>query len=241
MAFWLTACAFAPVKRHTYKVLEVLPHYTTSYTQGFFYHDGFFYESTGQYGRSLMAKVEMRTGQIVLSQSLDRTFFGEGTCLLNGRIYQLTWEENTCFVYDAKTFKPLGRLRYATEGWGLTTDGKQLILSDGTSTLYFMQPDTMIPQRTVTVTLNGNPVDYLNELEYIEGEIWANIYTSDLIVRIDPKDGTVLGTLDLKNILPASLRTSNTDVLNGIAYDPATRSIWVTGKNWPKIYKIQVQ
>lgn len=241
MFVWTSACAAAPVKRYTYKVLEALPHNTTSYTQGFFYHNGFFYESTGQYGRSLMAKVEIRTGQIVLSQSLERSFFGEGACLLNGRIYQLTWEENTCFVYDANTFQLLGRMRYSTEGWGLATDGKQLILSDGTSTLYFLNPDTMLPVRQVKVTMDGKPVDYLNELEYIEGEIWANVYTSDVIVRIDPKDGTVLGTIDMKNILPSSLRTGTTDVLNGIAYDAATHSIWVTGKNWPKVYKIQIQ
>ncbi|MDR2448575.1 MAG: glutaminyl-peptide cyclotransferase, partial [Prevotellaceae bacterium] len=141
---------------------------------------------------------------------------------------------------DVRTFKQLGALQYPTQGWGLTTNGTQLIMSDGSATLYFRHPDTFAEQRRIMVRNNNKPVHYLNELEYINGEIWANIYTTDQIVRIDPKDGTVLGVVDLTNLLPRNLRTASTDVLNGIAYNAATRQLIVTGKNWPKLYEIVI-
>jgi glutaminyl-peptide cyclotransferase len=234
------AATASAVSRYSYKIEDVTPHIISAYTQGFFYHEGFFYESTGQYGSSMIAKVDMTTGKILKSQALQRSYFGEGACIHNGLIYQLTWTQNTCFVYDAQTFNLLGTRRYNREGWGLTTDGKDLIMSDGTSTLYIMDPETLLDKRSVKVTLSGKEVGYLNELEYIEGEVWANIYMSDEIVRIDPTTGKVTGVIDLKGILPVSLRKPTTDVLNGIAYDPQTKSIWITGKYWPRVYKISL-
>lgn len=229
------------IPRYGYKIEDVLPHNVTAYTQGFFYYDGHFYESTGQYGSSMLAQVEMSTGRVLRSHALDRRYFGEGACIFNGMIYQLTWTEKTCFIYDAATFKLLGTRRYNREGWGITTDGKELIVSDGSSVLYFLDPDTMLDKRSVSVTMEGKEVGYLNELEYIEGEIWANIFMSDQIVRIDPVTGKVTGVIDLKGILPASLHRPTTDVLNGIAYDPVTKSIWITGKYWPRVYKISLK
>lgn len=229
------------IPRYGYKIEDVLPHNISAYTQGFFYYDGHFYESTGQYGQSMIAQVEVATGRVLRSHALDSRYFGEGACILNGMIYQLTWTEKTCFIYDAETFRLLGTRRYNREGWGLTTDGKELIMSDGSSVLYFLDPETLLDKRSVNVTMEGNRVDYLNELEYIEGEIWANIYMSDQIVRIDPGTGKVTGVIDLKGLLPASLRGPATDVLNWIAYDPQTKSIWITGKYWPRVYKISLK
>ncbi|MFA6340047.1 MAG: glutaminyl-peptide cyclotransferase [Bacteroidales bacterium] len=229
------------VPRYGYTIEDVLPHNISSYTQGFFYHDGSFYESTGQYGRSMIAKVDVSTGRVLQSHALERRYFGEGACILNGLIYQLTWTERTCFIYDASTFTLLGTRRYNREGWGLTTDGKDLIMSDGTSTLFYLDPDTLTDKKSVHVTQDGKAVSNLNELEYIEGEIWANIYLSDQVVRIDPVTGKVTGVIDLKGILPVSLRKHTTDVLNGIAYDPKTKSIWITGKYWPRVYKISLK
>ncbi|HPJ83093.1 MAG: glutaminyl-peptide cyclotransferase [Bacteroidales bacterium] len=234
------AATASAVSRYSYKIEDVMPHNISAYTQGFFYHEGFFYESTGQYGSSTIAKLDMTTGKVLRSQALERSYFGEGACIHNGLIYQLTWTQKTCFVYDADTFKLLGTRRYNREGWGLTTNGKELIMSDGSSTLYIMDPETLLDKRSVKVTLNGKEVNYLNELEYIEGEVWANLYMSDEIVRIDPATGKVTGVIDLKGILPMSLRKPTTDVLNGIAYDPQTKSIWITGKYWPRVYKISL-
>ena len=229
------------VPRYGYTIEDVFPHNISSYTHGFFYHDGSFYESTGQYGRSMIAKVDVSTGRVLQSHALERRYFGEGACILNGLIYQLTWTVRTCFIYDASTFTLLGTRRYNREGWGLTTDGKDLIMSDGTSTLFYLDPDTLTDKKSVHVTQDGKAVSNLNELEYIEGEIWANIYLSDQVVRIDPVTGKVTGVIDLKGILPVSLRKPTTDVLNGIAYDPKTKSIWITGKYWPRVYKISLK
>ncbi len=233
--------ASSAVPRYGYRIEEVLPHNISAYTQGFFYHNGFFYESTGQYGSSMIAQVEVNTGRVLKSHALDRNYFGEGACLLNGLIYQLTWTEGTCFIYDAETFSLMGTRRYNRQGWGLTTDGTDLIMSDGSSTLYYLDPNSLMDKRTVKVTLEGREVENLNELEYIDGEIWANIYLSDEIIRIDPAAGRVTGVINLKGILPASLRKPSTDVLNGIAYDARTKSIWITGKYWPRIYKISLK
>ncbi|MFA5302488.1 MAG: glutaminyl-peptide cyclotransferase [Bacteroidales bacterium] len=241
----LSAMAFGTasslVPRYGYRIEEVLPHNVSSYTQGFFYHNGFFYESTGQYGFSMIAQVDVNSGRVLKSHALDRNYFGEGACLLDGLIYQLTWTERTCFIYDAQTFNLLGTRRYNRQGWGLTTDGTSLIMSDGSSTLYYLDPNTMMDKHSVEVTLEGRDVENLNELEYIEGEIWANIYLSDEIVRIDPVTGKVTGVINLRGILPASLRKPSTDVLNGIAYDAKTNSIWITGKYWPRVYKISLK
>ena len=239
-ALSLSACSASAqnVKTYGFKVEETLPHDVAAYTQGLFFHEGELFESAGQYGESNFRKVELKTGRVQKRMNFESRYFAEGACVLNGRLYVLTWQEKECFVYDMKSWERLGTLRYMGEGWGLTTDGKSLIMSDGTSTLTFRNPDTFAIERSVTVTLRGQKVAYLNELEYIKGEIWANVYGTDQIIRIDPASGVVRAVINLKGILPQSLRRPRTDVLNGIAYDERNGSLYVTGKYWPKMYRI---
>ena len=237
----LAACASGQtVKTYGYKVEETVPHDIASYTQGLFFHDGSLYESAGQYGESNFRKVDLKTGRVLDRTNFEGRYFAEGACVLNDRLYILTWREGECFVYDIRTMQRLGTCRYTGEGWGLTTDGKSLIMSDGTSTITFRNPETFAVERSITVTLRDKKVAYLNELEYIKGEIWANVYGSDLIVRIDPATGAVRSVVNCTGLLPASLRRPRTDVLNGIALDPATGDIWLTGKYWPKMYRIKL-
>ena len=226
------------VKTYGYKVEEVLPHDVSAYTQGLFFYDGKLFESAGQYGESSFREVDLKTGKVVRRMNFESRYFAEGACVLGGRLYVLTWREKECFVYDMDTWKKLGTLRYLGEGWGLTTDGKQLIMSDGTSEITFRNPDNFTVERTITVTLRGQKVLYLNELEYIKGEIWANVYGTDQIVRIDPSNGQVRGVINLKGLLPQQLRKPRTDVLNGIALNPKDGAVYVTGKYWPKLYRI---
>ena len=239
-ALSLSACSASAqnVKTYGFKVEETLPHDVAAYTQGLFFHEGELYESAGQYGESNFRKVELKTGRVQKRINFESRYFAEGACVLNGRLYVLTWQEKECFVYDMKTWNRLGTLRYMGEGWGLTTDGKSLIMSDGTSTLTFRNPETFAVERSVSVTLRGQKVAYLNELEYIKGEIWANVYGTDQIVRIDPATGVVRAVINLKGILPQALRKPRTDVLNGIAYDERSGAVYVTGKYWPKLYRI---
>lgn len=236
----LSACSASAqnVKTYGYKVEEALPHDVASYTQGLFFHDGELYESAGQYGESSFRKVDLKTGRVLQRMNFEGRYFAEGSCVLNGRLYVLTWQEKECFVYDIKTWNRLGTLRYLGEGWGLTTDGKSLIMSDGTSTITFRNPETFAVERSVSVMLRGQKVLYLNELEYIKDEIWANVYGTDQIVRIDPATGVVRAVVNLRGILPQNLRKPRTDVLNGIAYDPRSGAVYVTGKYWPKMYRI---
>ena len=239
--FPLSACAQNSVpKRYGFKVEEILPHDENAYTQGLFIHNGFLYQSTGQRGASYLQKIDFKQGRILQSVALRPQYFGEGACFHNDRIYQLTWEEQTCFVYDAATLKQIGTLSYRGEGWGLTSDGARLIMSDGSSTLYFRDPDTFAIQSTVTVKNGQREVILLNELEYIEGEVWANVYTTDEIVRIDPATGRVTGIIDLTGLLARQYRTPKAEVLNGIAYDADNKHIYVTGKYWAKMYRISL-
>lgn len=229
------------VKTWLYNVEKEFPHDVTSYTQGLFFYKGQLYETAGQYGESSLRKVDLSTGKVLKRVNFPRTYFIEGSCVIADRLYILTWQEKTCFVYDVNTFEKIGQTRYQGEGWGLTTDGKSLIMSDGTSTIRFRDPDTFAEQRSITVTLNGKKVNYLNELEYIKGEIWANVYTSNIIVRIDPKTGIVNSIINCTGLLPKSLQKPDTDVLNGIAYNEKDGSIYLTGKNWPRLYKISLK
>ena len=224
---------------YTYRVKTTYPHPTDAYTQGLQYADGILWEGTGQYGQSIVRKTDLTTGRSETVARLPRSEFGEGIALLDGKLYQLTWHANTCHVYDAATMKKLHEFRYPGEGWGLTTDGEKLYMTDGSARIYTVDPATFRREKRTTVTYEGRPVDYLNELEWIEGKIWANVYTTDQIVIIDPATGKVEGVVDLAGILPASEQGPETDVLNGIAYDAEQRRIFVTGKNWNRIFEIE--
>ncbi len=241
-AVMISACASAQAPaRYSFKVEETFNHDTHSYTQGLFFHKGQFYESAGQYGESSMRKVDLKTGKVLKRQNFERRYFAEGSCILNNRLYVLTWQEKTCFVYKPDTFEKIGSFRYNTEGWGLTTDGKQLIMSDGSDRIFFRDPKNFAVKKEIKVTVNGRPLEYLNELEYIKGEIWANVYGSDYIVIINPDNGVVRAIIDCTDLLPRQLRKPSTDVLNGIAYNPANDGIYITGKNWPKLYRITLK
>jgi glutamine cyclotransferase len=224
----------------TYRVLASYPHDPQAYTQGLVYLDGFLYEGTGLYGQSSLRVVELETGKVLQLQLLPDRFFGEGIAIVGQRIYQLTWKAMTGLIYDLETLEPTGEFRYSTEGWGLTQDGTYLIMSDGTATLHYLDPTDLSEVRQVTVRDAGQPVMRLNELEFIREEIWANVWQTDLIARIDPQDGRVVGWIDLSGLLSPSDITAPVDVLNGIAYDAAGDRIFVTGKLWPKLFQIEV-
>lgn len=226
--------------RYTYRIKATYPHSTEAYTQGLQYADGRLWEGTGQYGHSAIFSYTLDGSDHVQHSTLPVSEFGEGITLLGDRLYQLTWESNTCHVYDRTTHRHVQDFRYAGEGWGLTTDGEKLYMSNGTANLYVLDPASFRRESTRTVTLRGEPVHYLNELEWIEGKIWANVYTTDQILIIDPRTGIVEGIVDLTGLLPDTERTQQTDVLNGIAYDAVGRRIFVTGKLWPNIYEIEL-
>lgn len=229
----------APVQ-YTYEIVNTYPHSTTSYTQGLYWHDGYLWEGTGEYRRSALQKVVLETGQIIERHPLDDDQFGEGIALLNGRIYQITWLNGLAFVYDAATRERTGQFTYSGEGWGLTTDGEKLYMTDGSHKIYEVDPEDFSRTKTHEVRIGNRPVYNLNELEWIEGRIWANIYESDAIVIFDPAADKVEGVVDLSGILPKTDRTPDTNVLNGIAYDPDTKRIFVTGKNWSKLFEITI-
>ena len=239
LSFFLSSCADAAVKQYRLEVVAEYPHDTDSYTQGLFFHNGQMYETTGLNGKSTLRKVDISTGKAIERKNFDKKYFLEGSVVLNDNLYILTWDSGLAFVYGADSLDYKATWSYPREGWGITTDGKQLIASDGSSTLYFMD-DQFALQRRVYVKYDDRPVRWLNELEYIDGKIWANIYTTDEIVIINPKDGKVVGLVDCRGLLPRNLHTSETDVLNGIAYNPQTGKIYLTGKNWPKLYEIKL-
>lgn len=199
------------------------------------------YESTGLNGQSSLREVELETGAVVRRRDVPPQYFAEGLALFEDRLIQLTWQSRRGFVYDRRSFEPLGEFAYEGEGWGLTHDGRFLILSDGTDTLRFLDPVTFETVRTVAVAADGRPVARLNELEYICGEVYANVWQTDRIARIDPETGRVLGWLDLGGLLPPEDRAARVDVLNGIAYDPATGRLFVTGKWWPRLFEIRLK
>lgn len=234
-----SSCVNAKVRQYKAQVVAEYPHDRTSYTQGLFFYDGQMYESTGLNGKSTFRKVDIRTGKALYRLNFDRRYFLEGSVEKDGNIYMLTWQNNVAFVYDANTLKYKKSYSYPREGWGLTTDGKSLIASDGSANLYFLDDDFRTA-RKVTVRLNGRPVNDLNELEYIDGKIWANVYLTDLIVIVNPADGNVEATVDCSGLLPSRLRYDDTDVLNGIAYNPQNGKIYLTGKNWCRLYEIKL-
>jgi glutamine cyclotransferase len=230
----------AAPKRNSYKVVQAYPHEKDAFTQGLVYDSGVFYEGTGQVGTSYLRKVEPETGKVLFQLSLDPPLFGEGIAITGDRIFQLTWESKVGFVYDKVSLKQKSKFFYQTEGWGLTTMGDKLVMSDGSNILYFIEPEQFRVVSKIEVYDNEKKVDRLNELEFIDGEIWANIWQTDLIARIDPASGKVIAYIDLKGILSDPDTDTSINVLNGIAYDQATKRIFVTGKNWPKLFEIRI-
>lgn len=221
------------------QILERLPHDSTAFTQGLLIDDGVWLEGTGRYGRSDLREVERATGRVLRRLRMPGSWFGEGIALLNGKIYQLTWRSGIGRVVDRETFEEIGTFRYPGEGWGLTTDGKRLYLSDGSPVIRILDPETLKEADRFEVTENGRPVKDLNELEWIEGEIWANIWQTRRIVRIDPETGKVIGGLVFPHLPLPEDRWPGQDVLNGIAVDPQTGDIWITGKLWKALYRIE--
>jgi glutaminyl-peptide cyclotransferase len=240
----LAAAAWArgAVPIYDYEVVHVFPHDPAAFTEGLFYLNGFLYESTGLEGRSSIRKVRLQTGEVLERHEIPGQYFGEGIVNWGSRLIELTWQSHVGFVYDLKTFKPLGDFHYEGEGWALTQDGTQIFMSDGTSTLRVLNPKTLLPAGMLPVTLDGKPVERLNELEWVKGEIFANVWQTNWILRIDPRDGRVVGIVDLRGLLPAEDTVAGkTDVLNGIAYDAQRDRLFVTGKNWPKLFEIRLK
>jgi|WetSurMetagenome_2_1015567.scaffolds.fasta_scaffold114236_3 glutaminyl-peptide cyclotransferase len=227
-------------KIYGYRIVHTFPHDNEAFTQGLIYDSGKLYEGTGQKGESNLREVELESGKVIRQHNIDNILFGEGITLLHDRIYEVTWQNKVGFVYDRATFNLINKIYYPMEGWGLTTVDEKIVLSDGTNVLYYIEPDMFTVVSKIEVYDNEKKIDSLNELEYINGEIWANIWMTDLIARIDPLSGKVLSYVNLEGILPENERNGETDVLNGIAYDKATGRIFVTGKKWPKLFEIKI-
>jgi glutamine cyclotransferase len=225
---------------YTYNVVNTYPHDRNAFTEGLVFEDGFLYEGTGHYGNSSLRKVELETGDILQIRELPAQFFGEGITICGNEIIQLTWQSHIGFVYDKDSFELLQEFNYSTEGWGITYDGTRLIMSDGTSTLHFLDPQSFVEIGQLEVFDDNGPVTRLNELEYIKGEIYANVWQTDRIAIIAPETGRVTGWIDLGGLLTAEDRSEPVDVLNGIAYDAATDRLFVTGKLWPKLFEIEL-
>jgi len=225
---------------YTYKIVETYPHDHEVFTQGLVFKDGVLYESAGLYGDSTLRKVELESGDILQIYRLEEDFFGEGITIYDNRIIQLTWKSNLGFVYDKDSFEPLQEFGYSTEGWGITHDGEQLIMSDGTSILYFLNPETFKETSRIEVRDEGKPINRLNELEYVKGRIYANIWPTEEIVIIAPQSGQVVGWVDMKGLLSLQDHGRPINVLNGIAYDAVNDRLFVTGKLWPKLFEIKL-
>ena len=228
--------------KYGYTVVRSYPHDPKAFTQGLEFFDGFLYEGTGQKGRSGVRKVEIETGKVVQEERLHAQYFGEGITVSQGKLFQLTWQDRTGFVYDARTLKFIRNFSYFGEGWGLAHDAQSLVMSDGTSNLRFLETTRFQERRRLKVTDAGVPIERLNELEYVRGEIWANVWETDFIVRISPKDGRVLGWIDLKGLQSGpAVKLPPDAVLNGIAYDAQKDRIFVTGKMWPRLFEIRIK
>ncbi|MBR4755389.1 MAG: glutaminyl-peptide cyclotransferase [Bacteroidales bacterium] len=239
MTLMLSSCADAKVRQYKVQVVKEYPHDEMSYTQGLFFQGGRLIETTGQYGESTLRQVDLETGKALKKFDFDRKYFLEGSVELDGNIFILTWTNKVAFIYDAKTLEYKQTYSYPREGWGLTTDGKSLIASDGSARLYWL--DSQFRQKkSLMVKMNGRPVNQLNELEWIDGKIWANVYMTDMIVIINPETGEVEATVDCTGLLPRHLRDQYTDVLNGIAYNPADKKIYLTGKYWKRLYEVKL-
>jgi glutaminyl-peptide cyclotransferase len=241
LACVLTAItAFGATPVYGYRVIHVYPHDRRAFTQGLEYRGGFLYEGTGLNGRSSVRKVELESGKVLQETKVDSRYFGEGITLLDQRIVELTWQSHQGFVYDRNTFQPSRTFDYPGEGWGLANDGKQIYMSDGTAQIRCWDPATFREVRRINVHDGALPIESLNELEYVHGEIYANVWQTDRIARIAPSDGRVSGWIDLPGLLTAAEKSEGADVLNGIAYDSLGDRLFVTGKLWPKVFEIQL-
>ena len=236
-----SAPARAPAPVQGYQIVRVYPHARDAFTQGLVYLDGFLYESTGLNGASSVRKVDLASGAVLQRVDLDGRYFGEGLTAWGPNLVQLTWRSGVGFVYDRRTLRQRQTFRYRGEGWGLTHDGRRLIMSDGTAVLRFLDPLTFAQAQELRVHDAGRPVTRLNELEYVRGEIYANVWPTDRIARISPETGQVLGWIDLSGLLTPAERTSTVGELNGIAYDAQRDRLFVTGKRWPKLFEIRVR
>ena len=230
------------VLNYTYEVVNTFPHDPAAFTQGLVFYQGALYESTGLNGASSLRKVELETGRVLKKLDIPAQYFAEGLALFNGRLLQLTWQNQVGFVYDQESFQQLSTFNYTGEGWGLAHDGQSLILSDGSSRIRFLDPNSFQVQRALNVTDRGQAVFRLNELEYVNGEIFANVWFTDRIARINPQSGVVTGWVELTGLLaPQDTNNGRADVLNGIAYDAAADRLFVTGKLWPKLFEIRLK
>jgi glutaminyl-peptide cyclotransferase len=240
LAWGLAAPALAAIPVYDAEVVRAYPHDPAAFTEGLFYHDGALYESTGLEGQSTLRKVELATGRVLRSRALDSQYFGEGIVPWKGRLIQLTWVSHVGFVYDLATFAPIARFTYPGEGWALTEDGRDLIMSDGTPVLRFLDPDTLKPVRRLTVTADGVPLRNINELEWVKGQILANVWMTRRIARIDPATGRVTAWIDLGRLVPPDVAGDADAVANGIAWDAQHDRLFVTGKRWPRLFEIHL-
>jgi glutamine cyclotransferase len=227
-------------QEYTFAIIRVFPHDTSAYTQGLAYRDGFLYEGTGRNGLSSLRKVRLETGEVIQRADLGSEFFGEGITLIKDKVIQLTWKSGVGFVYDLKSFHRLRTFAYSGEGWGLASDGRELFLSDGTSEIRVLDGDTFREKRRLRVRDGATSIDQLNELEFVEGQIFANVWHSNRIARISPQSGDVVGWIDLTGLLSPIYRLESEAVLNGIAYDPIRKRLFVTGKLWPSVFEIRL-
>ncbi|HEV3306004.1 MAG TPA: glutaminyl-peptide cyclotransferase [Candidatus Sulfotelmatobacter sp.] len=257
IAFTLAAMTLFPVKQsfsgqsshrihavkppeYTFKIVRTFPHDSNAFTQGLAYRDGFLYEGTGLQGRSSLRKVRLETGEVARQVDLAPQFFGEGITLVKNEVVQLTWQSHVGFVYNVSDFRLLRQFSYTGEGWGLATDGREIFMSDGTPEIRVLDPSTLAEKRRFTVRDGTAAVKELNELEFVEGEIFANVWQTDRIARISPRNGEVVGWIDLKGLLSPVYRLQSGAVLNGIAYDSERKRLFVTGKLWPNIFQIEL-
>jgi len=234
------AAPAVPVPVYSYKIIHSWPHDRSAFTEGLTYVNDALLESTGLNGSSSLRRVDLTTGRVLQKLDLPAEIFGEGMTVLGDRIFQVSWKNQKGFIYRLDNFAPLGEFSYTGEGWGLTTDGHSLILSDGTSRIRFLDPVSFKVTRSLDVVAQGQPLSMLNELEWVKGEIYANVWQTAFIVRIDPATGQVLGLVNFSGLLAPADRTPDIDVLNGIAYDAAGDRLFVTGKNWPKLFEVQL-
>ena len=231
----------APVPKYGYQIVNIYPHDSNAFTQGLILVDGKLLESTGQEGTSSVRRVELDTGRVLKKVDVPIPYFAEGLTVLNGKVYQLTWQHQLGFIYDLQSLEKVGQFNYEGEGWGLTTDGHSLIMSDGSNRLRYLDPATFRVTKTLNVLDAGMPVEQLNELEFIQGEIYANIWHDQRIAVIDPQTGRVKAWIDLSNLMPEGELQEPEAVLNGIAYDQANNRIFVTGKLWPRLFEIKIK